>query len=261
MPTLSYLVAATQRSGSTLLCRALEDTGVAGRPEEYFLCGPPEAFPAGWTFWEDGIFARPHGEMDREGYLDLVFRLGTTPNGVFGAKLMWNNVPWVLERLWELPRFAGLDPAATLHALLPNLHVIRLTRRDRVRQAVSWARAAQDGVWVVSDTEPAAPAIEPAYDHDLIAGLEGLLAEAERGWPQLCADLGVTPLDIVYEDLVDPAIYADTIRSALAHLGIDDEMAIPPPRTHRQADETNHNWFQRYTTDRAKARPPNPDRR
>jgi trehalose 2-sulfotransferase len=192
-PVVSYLVAATQRSGSTLLCRALADTGVAGRPEEYFLTGPPEAFPPGWTFWEDGIFAQPHGTMDRETYLELVFRLGTTPNGVFGAKLMWNNVPWVLEKLWELPRFAGLDRAGTLRALFPNLHVIRLTRRDRIRQAVSWARATQDGVWVVSDTEPAAPTAPPGYDHHFIAGLEGLLAEGDHGWPALCAELGVTP--------------------------------------------------------------------
>src|SRR3954469_3299609 len=34
--TRSYLVCATPRSGSTLLCRALAQTGVAGRPEEYF---------------------------------------------------------------------------------------------------------------------------------------------------------------------------------------------------------------------------------
>lgn len=213
-PVVSYLVAATQRSGSTLLCRALADTGVAGRPEEYFLTGPPEAFPPGWKFWEHGIFAQPHGEMDREGYLELVFRLGTTPNGVFGAKLMWNNVPWVLQKLWELPRFAGLDRAETLHALFPDLHVIRLTRRDRIRQAVSWARAAQDGVWVVSDTEPAAPAAPPNYDHEFIAGLEALLAEGEHGWPGLCAELGVTPLDILYEELVDPSSYPDIIRSA-----------------------------------------------
>jgi trehalose 2-sulfotransferase len=150
-PRLSYLVAATQRSGSTLLCRALTDTDVAGRPEEYFLCGPPDAFPPGWTFWEDGLFAQGHDNLDREGYLELVFELGTTTNGVFGAKLMWNNVPCVLDKLWELPRFRGLDRAATFHALLPNLRVIHLVRRDRVRQAVSWARAAQEGVWVVSD--------------------------------------------------------------------------------------------------------------
>src|SRR6187399_2354626 len=32
----SYVVCATPRSGSTLVCHALADTGVAGRPEEYF---------------------------------------------------------------------------------------------------------------------------------------------------------------------------------------------------------------------------------
>lgn len=244
-----------------MLCRALADTGVAGSPEEYFLTGPAEAFPPGWRFWEDGLFAQPYGRMDREGYLKLVFGLGTTPNGVFGAKLMWNNVPWVLEKLRELPRFAGLDRSGLIHALLPNLRVIHLTRRDRVRQAVSWARAAQDGVWVVSDTEPAVPAAETAYDYDFIAGLEGLLIEGESGWRELCAELGVTPLEIVYEDLVDPARYPDAIRAALTYLGIDDtEIAVPPPRTHRQADELNDEWAKRYTTDRSKIAHRDPDR-
>ena len=32
----AYLVCATPRSGSTLLCELLKETGVAGRPEEYF---------------------------------------------------------------------------------------------------------------------------------------------------------------------------------------------------------------------------------
>lgn len=36
IPDRSYLVCATPRSGSTLVCHALGETGVAGRPEEYF---------------------------------------------------------------------------------------------------------------------------------------------------------------------------------------------------------------------------------
>ena len=35
-PTISYLVCATPRSGSTLLCHLLDETGLAGHPEEYF---------------------------------------------------------------------------------------------------------------------------------------------------------------------------------------------------------------------------------
>src|SRR5438046_662736 len=35
-PQCSYLVCATPRSGSTLLCEALANTGIAGNPKEYF---------------------------------------------------------------------------------------------------------------------------------------------------------------------------------------------------------------------------------
>jgi LPS sulfotransferase NodH len=78
-----------------------------------------------------------------------VYRLGSTPNGVFGAKIHWNNLRWALAKFSEMPRFAGLDRGAILHTVFPNLRVVDVTRRDRVRQAVSWARMAQDGMWVV----------------------------------------------------------------------------------------------------------------
>jgi LPS sulfotransferase NodH len=62
--------------------------------------------------------------------------------------------------------------------------------------------------------------------------------------------MGVTPFDIVYEDLVDPSTYGPTIRSVLSHLGVDtDEIAIPEPRTHRQADGINRDWVKRYRAD------------
>ena len=36
IPIMSYLICATPRSGSTLLCDALERTGIAGSPAEHF---------------------------------------------------------------------------------------------------------------------------------------------------------------------------------------------------------------------------------
>jgi LPS sulfotransferase NodH len=53
VPTTSYLVCASQRSGTTLLCRALADTGIADWPDEYFLAVDDEELP-GWHCWEDG---------------------------------------------------------------------------------------------------------------------------------------------------------------------------------------------------------------
>jgi trehalose 2-sulfotransferase len=202
-PSTSYLVCASQRGGTTLLCRALADIGVAGRPDEYFLAVDERG--CGWRGWEHGPFGRARQARDREHYLDIVSEFGSTPNGVFGAKLMWNNVPWATAKIQEMPRFSGLDRAAVLHAAFPNLHVVHMTRRDRVRQAVSWARMAQDGVWVVSDDEPARPSATPRYDFDLISDLEALIVEGELGWRDLFDELGLVPYEVVYEDVVADA--------------------------------------------------------
>jgi LPS sulfotransferase NodH len=91
VPTASYLVCASQRSGTTMLCRALADTGIAGLPEEYFLAVDEREQPR-WPGWEHGPFGRAHQARDRDHYLQIVYNLGSTPNGIFAAKLMWNNV-------------------------------------------------------------------------------------------------------------------------------------------------------------------------
>jgi LPS sulfotransferase NodH len=135
LPTRSYLVCASQRSGTTLLCRALTDTGLAGRPDEYFLAVGPED-EAQWPAWEHGLFGTRHRARDREDYLAIVYDLGTTPNGTFGAKLMWNNLRWAVAKFQEMPRFRGLDRVEVLRAAFPELRVVHVTRRDRARQAV-----------------------------------------------------------------------------------------------------------------------------
>ncbi|MCP4417029.1 MAG: hypothetical protein GY805_10425 [Chloroflexi bacterium] len=52
IPAISYLICATPRSGSTLLCEALRNTNLAGNPDEYF--GPMHISRwknlPGWSF-------------------------------------------------------------------------------------------------------------------------------------------------------------------------------------------------------------------
>ena len=116
----SYLICATPRSGSTLLCDALERTGIAGRPAEHFEVlletgrprQPRDYFqrsndPEVWALLDDPEFQDVLGEYggryaDRGAwydpawrppdFLELVSRAregGTTPNGVLGTKIMW----------------------------------------------------------------------------------------------------------------------------------------------------------------------------
>ncbi len=227
------------------MCRALADTGVAGRPDEYFLSVDPVEMP-GWATWEDGPWGLLLGARDRAHYLELVYELGTTPNGVFGAKLMWNNLHWALQKLQELPPFAGLERAAVIHALLPDLRVIHLTRRDHLAQAVSWARASQDGIWVTEVGAEVAATGPTHYDPDLITGLLGLIAESEAGWRALFDELGVTACEVVYEELTSAGGWEPTVRSVLDHLSVERHVPVPPMRTRRQADELNAEWIARY---------------
>jgi LPS sulfotransferase NodH len=49
-PHTSYLVCATPRSGSFLLCEALKNTALAGQPEEYFWRDDEPAWKERWGY-------------------------------------------------------------------------------------------------------------------------------------------------------------------------------------------------------------------
>jgi trehalose 2-sulfotransferase len=235
-PTRSYLICANARCGSTLLSRALSDTGIAGHPDEYFVTGPPEDFAPGSTFWEEGPLARQHGVTERESFLQLVYRVGTTPNGVFGATLMRNYVEWAMDNFRQMPRFSHASTEELFTSLFPGLQVIHVVRQDRLRQAISWLRAAEDGVWVVSANEPARPQREPVFQYDVVVGMMDLIAQGESAWMDLYQRLGVEPVIVVYEEFSDPSGYEPTIRRVLEPLGLDHTIDIPRPRTMKKAD-------------------------
>jgi LPS sulfotransferase NodH len=151
----SYLVCATQRSGSTLLCELLKDTGVAGRPEEYFEARSDTGVPSHPGDYLEGLPRTGAGIRDdttpppapddsslvglesyRE-HLDRSFELGTTPNGVFGAKLMWRNLADLQRLTGELPEYANFDLFELLERLVRNPRHMCSTHSDKVRQAVS----------------------------------------------------------------------------------------------------------------------------
>jgi LPS sulfotransferase NodH len=179
-PFRTYLVCATPRSGSTLLCAVLASTGRAGRPEEFFEARcesgiprrPREYFKAA-----SGLpLARvPDVDPPTPPYSDLravmrwrehferSLRAGSTPNGVFGAKVMWMH-------LSDLARFAGTPRAEVLERLFPDATFVWVRRADRVRQAISLWKAMQTQVWRAEAERPTAP---PFYDRAAIDHLAG----------------------------------------------------------------------------------------
>ena len=238
-PHTSYLICAVQRSGSSLLCEALKNTGLAGFPEEYFLNGER---------WEDGEWARQNGVTTRSDYLHLVFDKGTSQNGVFGAKIMWNYFPAMLERFKELPGHRGLNAPELMAGLFPNLRYLWIVRRDKVRQAVSWAKAGQTNIYAWHKGESPVPGQEPTFDFTFIDNLYNLILEGEAGWQAFFEACGVQPLKVVYEELVQA--YEETALRILEHLNVSfpKDLVFGERQLQKQTDAVNELWVEKYAT-------------
>jgi trehalose 2-sulfotransferase len=263
----SYLVCATQRSGSTLLCELLKDTGVAGRPEEYFeavrdtgVPPHPGDFLHGLARTGLGIRDDPQppdapeysaltGVVDYREHLRRTFEQGTTPNGVFGAKLMFNQLGELQALAGQLPEYAGLEVGALLEALFDAPRYVWVSRRDTVRQAVSMWKALQTRRWRAGNGAERSSA--PEYRFDGIDHLVRRFTADEEGWGAFFAGHGITPLRLAYEEDLerDPG---GTVRRVLDWIGVSPPSGWHPREpTARQADATSDEWVAAYHRDLA----------
>jgi LPS sulfotransferase NodH len=228
---LSYLICTTPRSGSNLLCEVLQSTGVAGRPDEYF--------------WHPPIWEEEWSTADFAAYLERVLRAGTSPDGVFGVKLMWFYLDKLLPRLAEVAGLSGADPPAVLSATFPNPRYIWLNRRDKVRQGISHYRALKTNAWRSTDRATGTVA-DPAFDFAVIDPLVRQAAADDQSWQRFFRQHGIEPFPMAYEDLATAP--AQTARRVLDHLGLPPPAAPWPPswRHQRQADARTDDWVRRY---------------
>jgi LPS sulfotransferase NodH len=251
-PDRSYFICATPRSGSTLLCKSLAATGVAGRPEEYFerlrhsgLPREPREYFEGTA--DPGVLAllapTRIGDVaaaDLARVLPRSLREGTTPNGVFGAKLMWGYFGDLLARLGTTPDGTALEALTACFGPLAWIHV---TRGDKVAQAVSLWRALQTRAWSAGD----APQAPPVYDARGIGHLHDQLTEQDAAWQAWFAANGIRPLVVEYERFA--AEHTATLRGVLAHLGLEVER-IPDPPIDRQGDARSDRWVARFNEEK-----------
>ena len=83
----SYFISTTPRTGSFLLAHALDSTGIAGRPQEYFD-------PNFENLWLERLGISSDAE-----FFEKVVPEGTTPNGVFAAKVHWHQFEYLAGKL------------------------------------------------------------------------------------------------------------------------------------------------------------------
>lgn len=253
-PERSYVVCATPRSGSTLLCATLAASGAMGRPEEFFEARYASAIPRRpREFFEAAVdvdlarvpdvdppvhdYADVAAAGGFEAHVEAVLARGSTPNGVFGAKLMWMHVG-------DLLAFAGADDlGAVLDDLLPGARFVWVRREDTVRQAVSLWRAMQTQAW---RDDGGAVGREPEYDFAALNHLVARLAREDAAWGAWFGGRDAAPLELTYEQIsADPHAAARTV-AALVGVGWPSAADGDGPPLTRQADERSDDWARRY---------------
>ena len=259
-PRRSLLICTTPRSGSGLLAHHLWTTGKCGRPQEYFLYWSVPGPNRGQLPEE----ARRRLRLPAAAYLQTVLDEGTTPNGVFGAKLMQENLATTIDRLREALGGDGREDPEILDAALPGLRYVHLTRRDKVRQAVSYVKARRTGIWFEGGGDGDAKGPGPVhpvsyrppvaegglrYDFDELRSRYRWLVGEDASWRDFFDRHRIEPLVLEFERVVrEPAI---TTRTVFEHLGVPmpprPTGEDPPPR--RQADHVDDEWEQRFRED------------
>jgi LPS sulfotransferase NodH len=256
-PKQSYIIWFSQRVGSTVLTQTLEDTGIAGRPREWFNDETGA-----------GLFVKYRVTNAFE-LREILWRNGTTANGVFGVK--YGMQAEAHRELTSL--FAGVmsdeprrDGAREWDAFFPQCKHVFMTRRNKLRLAVSWWRAIKSGEWhrpsraeptVVDGPSGRVPRELPSADLvDLYNynAIEHLMIDADLREADMQEQFDrwrLLPYTIVYEDLI--ARYEPTVRDLLEFLEIPgrEDTAIPAPAFAQMADDISDAWCQRYRLERA----------
>lgn len=239
---ISYMVCSTPRSGSSLLCELLQNTALAGCPEEYFL-------PSNEALWQQEWHTTTYKD-----YLAATIERGTTANGVFGTKMMWRDLDPFLAKVRKATAYEAKGDIELLNTVFPHLHYIWIQRHDRVRQAVSHARARQTNVWVDRGDSTPQPVSKAVFSYEQINFMLHEIEAQEAAWQQFFTRHAIKPLVVVYEDFVGRC--EETVLEVLKYIGVatPKRVVIAPPRLKKQADDESELWIRQYYQMKAKKR-------
>ena len=236
-PTQCYALCAVARSGAHLLTGALQASHLAGRPLQYFHTHLAQKYAARYGLDAARNFTQ---------YLHGLLKGAATANGVFGFRIASWDVDRLVCRLRESGQFGPNDLAERdlLHAAFPGLRCIQLTREDKLRQAISRARAMQTNLWIRGKEHVVIG--EAKFDPELIDHCLAGAAREEELWLEFFTRNGLDPLALTYEELC--ADYPGTVKRVFDFLRIRPRRNFDwgSPRTERQADALTEEWAEKY---------------
>lgn len=256
-PKQSIFICTTPRSGSTALSKSLKQTGLLGDPQEFFL----------YLYWQKYEPERMEAAHLQRWQLPLnmlikqIFKEGATDNGIFTIKIMWEQLEEMLINLHNFPQLKRLKTEMIPPLVFPDIFYVYWVRRDKVRQAVSYAKALQTGIFHSTqklhynyETKSYTTEVNPnlKYDFYQILFLYQFLLRKENAWEQYFTRANLQPLRLVYED------FEDKIETAALKIANAINISIPIQTVKQKitmkklANSINDDWADRFREEFAK---------
>ncbi len=234
-PDRSYLICTVQRTGSQFFCELLQGTEVAGLPPGHELC--EACWKEEWT------------PYDFSADLDRTLKGAMGRNGLSGSRMFWNAWGLFLERSRAARAREDADDLDVLAAVFNELQFVWLRRRDKLRHAISFWRATTGGDQFRYPTD-GTPVNVPEFDFDRISSFINHVSEQEDKWEDWFDSYGITPKQVVYEDLLTER--GRVIREVLEFLESEypEDLRIPEPRVRQQADDHTERFIGLYEEER-----------
>ena len=267
-PLRSYLVCATPRSGSTLLCHLLAQTGLAGQPEEYFEALRHSGIPRRPARVLRPRAAREHHRAARvprdarrsaaaaepalaAGELRPLPGLGAG-GGDDPERRLRRQADVGLPRRLRRPaardrgQRAGCRSPRCSTRSFPDLRYVQITRRDKVRQAVSLWKAVQTQAWRAGGRRRG-ERVEPVFSFRAINFLVRQLTAHDASWDAYFLGLGARAAEGHLRGARRGARARDRPRARAPRTSrCRTSCGSTAPRLTVQADERSEEWVRRF---------------
>ncbi len=202
-PVRKYVICSTQRSGSWLLCRQLINAGI-GVPHEYFNRRHVAHLCQRWNV----------NRQDAQAYVRTLIARRTTPNGVWGTKLQW-------DQHLSLRPYLDAD-------ILEQARFLFLYRSDRAAQAVSLHISMATGLWGFDGVESTKRSDVRLGDLEHLLYCIRKIDWENEAWRAFMAERGIEPFSIRYEDFT--ASQSAYVQAVARFLGLNAAAyRVPPP--------------------------------
>lgn len=246
MPQTSYILCTTPRSGSTLLCKLLQATGLAGRPDSHFHQPSLAAWLQDYRLNQADY---PNETAAFRAVLTAAIAAGTDKNNTFGLRLQQHSFAYLMQQIARLHPAEPTDKAR-LDATFYTPKYIYLLRQNTLDQAISYVIARQSGLWhrAADGSELERLSAPQPFVFDAIAIQTQIRSVQNQNieWQHWFTSQNITPLAVSYNDLATNP--PKTLARVLRHLDLDPTIAssLKPPVS-KLANTLNQAWADQYT--------------